>query len=125
MRIYIADDSAIVRKRLSAMLADVPGVELAGKAADAGQAYEEIQRLKPEIVILDLRMPGNGVALVERVNSLSKRPVVIVLTNYSSPPYRRRSLEAGADYFLDKSTDQEQLLRILYLLIAAPGQRPS
>ena len=125
MRIYIADDSAIVRKRLSTMLADVPGVELAGKAADAGQAYEEIQRLKPEIVILDLRMPGNGVALVERVNSLSKRPVVIVLTNYSSPPYRRRSLEAGADYFLDKSTDQEQLLRILYLLIAAPGQRPS
>jgi DNA-binding NarL/FixJ family response regulator len=125
MRIYIADDSGIVRKRLSAMLADVPGMELAGEAGDGMQAYRDIQRLEPEIVIVDLRMPGDGLELVRQLKATTSIPTVIVLTNYSTPPYRRRSLEAGADYFLDKSTDQGKLLRILYLLSGAPGQHPN
>jgi len=107
------------------MLADVPGMELAGEAGDGFRAYEDIQRLRPEVAIVDLRMPGDGMHLVRQLKAGSTMPIVIVLTNYSSPPYRSRSLEAGADYFLDKSTDQDELLRILYLLTSAPGQRPN
>ena len=124
MRIYVADDSGIVRKRLSALLADVPGVEFAGEAGDGMQAYSDIQRLQPEIAIVDLHMPGDGMNLVRQLKTMPGAPIVIVLTNYASPPYRRRSLQAGADYFLDKSTDQDKLLRILYLLTSAPGQHP-
>ncbi len=107
------------------MLADVPGMELAGQAGDGWQAYQDIQRLRPEVVIVDLRMPGDGIVLVRQLKAMAGMPIVIVLTNYSSPPYRQRSMEAGADYFLDKSTDQDELLRILYLLTGAPGQRPN
>jgi DNA-binding NarL/FixJ family response regulator len=106
------------------MLADVPGMMLTGQAGDAMQAYEDIERLEPEVVIVDLRMPGDGMHLIRRVKSMPRMPVVIVLTNYSSSPYRDRSLRAGADYFLDKSTDQSKLLRILYTLTGAPGQNP-
>jgi DNA-binding NarL/FixJ family response regulator len=106
------------------MLGDVPGLELAGEAADATSAFDEIQRLDPEVVIVDLRMPGDGLHLIRRLKAAAQGPVIIVLTNYATPPYRNRSLQAGADFFLDKSSDPDELLRILYLMTSAPGQRP-
>ena len=124
MRIYVADDSGIVRKRLEDMLMDVPGMELAGEAADATLAFDEIQNLAPEVAIVDLRMPGDGPHLIRRLKAMPDSPIVIVLTNYATSPYRNRSLQAGADYFLDKSSDPAELLRILYLMTGAPGQRP-
>jgi DNA-binding NarL/FixJ family response regulator len=107
------------------MLADVPGTVLAGEGADATKAFDDIQRLAPEVAIVDLRMPGDGIHLVRRLKSMEQGPVVIVLTNYASPPYRTRALLAGADYFLDKSVDQTELVRILQSMSTASGTRPS
>jgi DNA-binding NarL/FixJ family response regulator len=106
------------------MLADVPGTVLAGEAADATRAFDDIQRLAPEVAIVDLRMPGDGIHLVRRLKSMEQAPTVIVLTNYATPPYRTRALLAGADYFLDKSADQTELLRILKLMTSASARRP-
>lgn len=121
MRVFIADDSEVVRMRLSTMLEDIPGVELGGAAETVDQAIEAIHHDRPEVVIVDLYMPGNGVNLIERLKSEEPARPVIVLTNYPYPQYRRRCLQAGADFFFDKSTELLAVADVLSRL-ARPGQ---
>lgn len=121
MRVFIADDSEVVRMRLSTMLEDIPGVELGGAAETVDQAIEAIHQGRPEVVIVDLYMPGNGVNLIEHLKREEPERTVIVLTNYPYPQYRRRCLQAGADFFFDKSTELLAVVDVLSRL-ARPGQ---
>ncbi len=114
MRILLVDDSPVVRERLAALLAEVEGVEVVGQAQDAPEAIAAIRALQPDVVTLDIRMPGgNGIDALAEVKKLRPTPVVIMLTNYPYPQYRKKCLDAGADYFLDKSTEFEQVAQIL------------
>lgn len=118
MRLFIADDSEILRVRLIEMLSEIEGIEIVGQAKDSLEAIESIQRLKPHVVILDIRMPGgNGINVLETVKKYKFPPKVIVFTNYPYPQYRKRCMEVGADFFFDKSTEFENLTGVLEQLI--------
>lgn len=118
MKVVIADDSRVVVERLSDLLKEVPGVELAGRAGDATQAMRCIRRVNPDLVILDFQMPGGtGLDILRAIRS--KRPglCVVICTNYPYQQYRQECLAAGADYFLDKSSEFEKIPGILRDLI--------
>jgi len=124
MMFFIADDSGPVRERLIDLLSEIEGAEVVGQAANAGDAVEGVRRLKPHVVILDIQMPGgSGIDVLKEIKQQSLPPVVLMLTNHASPQYRRKCLEWGADYFLDKSRDLERLLTIFRSLVRRSAAR--
>jgi DNA-binding NarL/FixJ family response regulator len=120
IRVFIADDSATVRDRLTTLLQDMTTVEIVGQAADAAEAIQAIQRLKPDVVILDIRMPaGSGIGVLRSLQQKPEKPKFIMLTNYPFLQYRKTCLDAGASYFFDKSSEFEKIPQALEQLTAA------
>ena len=120
IRVFIADDSATVRDRLTSLLRDMPTVEIIGQAADAAEAIQSIQQLKPDVVILDIRMPaGSGIGVLRSLQQHQQKPKFIMLTNYPFLQYRKTCLEAGASYFFDKSSEFEKIPQALEQLTTA------
>lgn len=114
MKVLIADESSLVRECLAALVSEIRGVELVGQAGDAYEALETIQRLRPDVVILDVRMPGgNGIRVLEAIKKSTAAPVVIMLAAFPYPQYRKKCLEVGADYFFDKSTEFDRVVQVL------------
>lgn len=110
LKVLIADDSALLRERLSALIADLDTAELIGQAHDAPGAIAAVQELKPDVVILDIRMPGgNGIQALEAIKAIPAAPVVIMFTSFPYPQYREKCLKAGAEYFFDKSTEFDRI----------------
>lgn len=110
IKVFIADDSLIVREHLVTMLDELVGIEIVGQAENVTEAISAIQHLRPDVVILDIRMPGgSGIDVLQTIKQDEVAPIVIVLTNYPYSGYRQKCLQAGADYFLDKSTEFEQI----------------
>ena len=126
LRVVIADDSSLVRERLAAMLGELDDVELVGQAVDAGEALRIIQERTPDVAILDIRMPGgNGIQALEAVKQRAPAVRVIMLTAFPYPQYRQKCLQAGADYFFDKSTEFEDVARAVLALSRQAGRGPS
>lgn len=120
LRVFIADDSVLVRERLQARLAEMDGVELVGQSGNAPEAIEAIRRLRPDVAILDIRMPGgNGIDVLKAVKQSDALLVVIMLTAFAYPQYRTKCLAAGADYFFDKAIEFDDALRVLEQLLRA------
>lgn len=114
MRVLIIDDSAIVRERIARMLREVTAVTALAGAADWGEALEMLSCLEPNVVILDLNLPGrSGLELLPHLKSKKPAPLVIVFTNHSGPEYASRCRELGADFFFDKSTEFELAFEVL------------
>lgn len=114
LTVFIADDSALIRERLPGMLAEITGVEVMGQAADGIEAINSVRELKPDVVVLDIRMPGkNGMEVLQELKEFEPAPCVIILTNYPYPQYRKKCLAMGADYFLDKSADFDGLFTVI------------
>ncbi|MDH4351229.1 MAG: PAS domain S-box protein, partial [Gemmatimonadota bacterium] len=106
MRILIADDSALLRQRVSAQLLQNPRVSVVAEACDTQETLALIETARPDAVVLDLSMPGGGgIAVLEALRERPSRPAVIVLTNHVLEEYRERCLALGAAAFLDKSGD--------------------
>jgi DNA-binding NarL/FixJ family response regulator len=114
MKLLIADDSEILRSRLIEMLSHIPGIEIVGEVENGVDAVVFADRLKPDVIILDIRMPtADGILALEsirRSNTISK---IIILTNYPYPQYKQKCLEAGADYFFSKSEEIEKMIGTL------------
>ncbi len=114
MRVFIADDSDLLRERLIGLITEIPGVMISGQADNVGDAISAIQIEKPEVIILDIRMPGgSGIDVLKTVKSDLPASVVIVLTNYSYSQYRKICLDAGADYFFEKTSEFDRIPAIL------------
>ena len=119
MKIFVADDSAMLREQIIALLSGLDGVVISGQAHDARVAYQSICALKPDVVILDIQMiGGSGIDVLKQIKQELRAPVVMMLTNRTSPPYRKRCQQAGADYFLDKSTELGKVKEIIQGLLA-------
>ena len=115
MRLFIADDSEILRSRLIDMLAEIEGINIVGEAKDSKEIAERIEALNPDVVILDIRMPGgDGILALETIRkSRRKQPKVIVFTNYPYLQYRKRCMDAGADFFFYKALEFEKLVQLI------------
>jgi DNA-binding NarL/FixJ family response regulator len=114
MRVLIADDSEVVCQRLIAMLSELPEAEVVGQATNSSEAISSIQELRPDVVILDIRMPGgSGIDVLRAIKKNDSAPRVIVLTNYPYPQYRKACMDAGAEFFLDKSTEFEKVTELI------------
>ncbi len=126
MKVFVVDDSAVIRQRLKRMLADEPRVQVIGEAGDAHGATESILQLKPDVVLLDLHLlGGSGIDVLQSLKHDQPAPAVIILTDYPYPEYRRMCLEAGADFFFIKSTEFDQVVPALNQLIQQAGDGPS
>jgi DNA-binding NarL/FixJ family response regulator len=110
IKVFIVDDSLIVREHLVTMLDELAGIEIVGQAENVAEAISGIRIIQPDVVILDIRMPGgNGIDVLQTIKQDEVAPMVIILTNYPYPAYRKKCLQAGADFFLDKSTEFDQI----------------
>jgi len=118
MRLFIADDSEIVRSRLVETLSEFKDIEIVGQAGYANEALESIMELIPDVVILDLRLPdGNGINVLRKIKKGNSSIKVIIFTNYPYFQYRKRCLEAGAEFFFYKATEFENLIEAVKRLI--------
>jgi DNA-binding NarL/FixJ family response regulator len=125
-KVFVVDDSTIVRERLITLLAEVPNVTIAGEAEMARDAIAGIQSKRPDIVVLDISMPGgSGMKVLEAVKKDRPAPMVIMLTNFDHPQYRNRCMQLGADHFLDKSSNFERVIEIVRDFTPTPTPVPS
>ena len=116
--VFIVDSSSIIQERLGAMLADLDGVSVVGHAQKAASAVIAIRARKPDLVIQDVQTTdGNGLDLLAAIKQGEGPPLVIVLTNDAYPAYRKAYLQAGADFFLDKSSEFDQIPEVLRRLL--------
>lgn len=114
MRVFIVDDSSVIVERLTLLLERIPGVELVGHAADVPEAVQRLLQTTPDALVLDLHMPGGtGLDVLRAIRPVRPGIHVLVFTNYPQDEYRRECLTAGAEYFLDKSTEFEKIPGIL------------
>ena len=114
IKVFIADDSRIVQEHLVTILDELAEVEIVGQAKTVAEAISAIVKLQPDVVILDIRMPdGSGIDVLQTIKQGEPAPAVIVLTNYPYPAYRQKCLQAGADFFLDKSTEFDQIPELI------------
>jgi DNA-binding NarL/FixJ family response regulator len=121
IRLLIADDHPVVRDGLSGMFAPDPDFEVVGEASDGAEAVRLAQALKPDVILMDLRMPGmDGVAAITELVRRSVPVRVLVLTTYDTDSYVLPAIEAGATGYLLKDAPRAELLRAVRA--AADGQ---
>lgn len=114
MRVVIADDSHLMLERLQQMLNLLEQVEVVGVFHNGTDALGALQRLNPDLAILDNKMPGlNGVDIIREIRKENLTMKLMLLTFYSDSHYRVKAIKAGADYFLSKSDDFEKIPEII------------
>jgi two-component system, NarL family, response regulator DevR len=122
MKVLIVDDSAIIRVRLAELLAELEGIEVVAQANNAFEAVDMVREFKPDVAIVDVRMPErSGMELIKDVKSTLQPPTIIMLTNFPTPENREKCLTQGADYFFDKSSEIEEVMTVLKDLLQASG----
>jgi DNA-binding NarL/FixJ family response regulator len=118
MRVLIADDSKIVRERLVSLLSSLEEVTIVGQAENTIETKILIKELNPDVVTLDLRMPGGtGIDLLSNIKDFNPMIKVIILTSYNFPQYKEKCLNLGADYFLNKSEVYDRIMEIFEEII--------
>jgi DNA-binding NarL/FixJ family response regulator len=117
MRVLIADDSEVFAQHLLQALGEINGVEIVGHARTGAEALQAVYNLRPEVVILDIRMPGgSGIDVLESMKSEKVTPITIVMTNFNYSQYRKKCLQLGARFFFDKSAEFAKVCEVLRLL---------
>ncbi|GGK80713.1 DNA-binding response regulator [Sphaerisporangium melleum] len=112
VRLLIADDHPIVRDGIRGMFAGDPDFEVLGEAADGAQAVERARALNPDVILMDLRMPGmDGVTAIKELARLGIAARVLVLTTYDTDRDVMPAIEAGATGYLLKDTGRDELVR--------------
>ncbi|MBF8190158.1 response regulator transcription factor [Nonomuraea sp. K274] len=120
IRVVVVDDEPMVCGFLRTILGSAGDIEVVGEAHDGAAAVEAVVRDRPDVVLMDLRMPGvDGLTAIERLGRLADPPVIVVLTTFDADQYVLRALRAGAAGFLVKSTPPEDLIGLVR--VAAEG----
>jgi DNA-binding NarL/FixJ family response regulator len=119
IRVLIVDDDALVRAGLSMMLAGSDDIRVVAEASDGSQVASAVDAYGPDVVLMDIRMPGmDGLAATEALRSRESAPQIIVLTTFDADDHVLRALRAGAAGFLLKDTPPPEILRAIRLVAA-------
>lgn len=116
VRVFIVEDSPLIRKRIIENLQALGGFDVIGYAEAEDAAVAAIVASKPDVVVTDIRLKeGNGIEVVRqlRENGYAPQPRIYVLSNYANPEYRRQCELVGADNFFDKSGEYDRFLAAL------------
>lgn len=114
IRVLLVDDDALVRSGLRMMLAGAPGLEVVAEAADGREVLGAIDRHRPDVVLMDIRMPQlDGIAATRLVATQPDPPAVVVLTTFDADELVLRALQAGAAGFLLKDTPPAEIVRAI------------
>jgi len=114
LTVYIVDDSDVMRERLAESISDITGIEVTGQSGNPFDALNSIKAEHPDIVILDIRLPGkSGIDILKDIKRESPAPLVIMITNYPYRQYRQGCMAAGADYFFSKIDEFEMIAQAL------------
>jgi DNA-binding NarL/FixJ family response regulator len=117
IRVLLVDDDALVRQGLRLLLAGAPGVEVVGEADDGRGVLSALDRHRPDVVLMDIRMPQlDGIAATRLVRTQPSPPAVIVLTTFDADELVLRALQAGAAGFLLKDTPPAEIVRAIELV---------
>lgn len=112
IRVVLADDHAVVRKGIREFLEDDPDIVVVGEARDGQEALRLIDELRPSVAVVDIQMPTmTGIEATRQIKSAFQEVRVLVLTAYEDDPYVFALLRAGADGYLLKSADPDDLVR--------------
>ena len=112
IRLVIADDHAFYREGVRAMLEGVPGLEVIGEAATGDEAVARAAALQPEVILMDLKMPGtNGIEATRRIRSTSPHIQILVITMFEEDDSVVAAMRAGARGYVLKDADQDELVR--------------
>lgn len=118
LKVLTVDDSQIVSENLGNMLSDIQNIIWIGHAFTLSDAYLNIIEKKPEVIILDIQMKEeSGFELLEFLKEKHPEIQVMMFTNLAYLPYRKKSMEMGARYFLDKSSEFEKIPEILTTIV--------
>ena len=128
LRILLVEDSPLLRSRLESMLSQYTAFKVTGMAAAEAEAVEKLETVPYDAIVVDVELrPGSGIGVIREARARNRNLPegghvwIVVLTNYDLPTVRERCMSAGADYFLDKMREIDQLMPIL-LQIA--GRKP-
>ncbi|MDT0444652.1 response regulator transcription factor [Streptomyces johnsoniae] len=111
IRVLLVDDDPLVRSGLRLMLGAAEDIEVAGEAADGAEVRELVERLRPDVVLMDIRMPGiDGLAATERLRGLAEPPEIVMLTTFNADEHVLRALRAGAAGFVLKDTPPGEIV---------------
>jgi len=117
INVLIVDDHPVVRLGLRTMLESEENISVTGMAGSAKEAFAEVQRHKPDVVLMDLRMPEmEGAEAIAELRRIQPDIRILVLTNYEADEYILRALQAGAMGYLLKSTPQEEIVQAVEMV---------
>ena len=113
MRVFVCDDMADMRLLMRLTLEEVPGLEVVGEADNGASALAGVAESQPDVVLVDLSMPGmDGLELIPRLRQLVPAPGIVVYTALASPRVEAQAFRRGADRFLKKGAPLEQLREV-------------
>ena len=111
IRVVLVDDHAVVRRGLADLLASTPDIEVAGTAADGAEALTVVREVQPDVVLMDLQMPGtDGVEATRAIAAMADGPQVLVLTSFSDSERIIAALDAGAVGYLLKDAEPDEVI---------------
>ncbi|MCD0471629.1 response regulator transcription factor [Flavobacterium sp. JAS] len=122
IRVVLADDHVFVRDGIKSLLENEANIEVVGEAIDGADALEVVATSKPDLLIVDIRMPNlTGIEVVEKLRSENNTVKIIMLSMHESEEYVLKSIKAGADGYLLKGSSKEEFLKALHT-VAAGGK---
>jgi len=123
IRLLVCDDHEVIRTGLTSLLAGTE-IEIIGEAANGKEVLKEAQRLKPDVILLDIRMPdGDGLGILEKLRAKVPDSKVVMLSTYDNPTYIARSVALGACDYVLKGSSREAI--VATITAAGKGESPS
>lgn len=114
IRLVIADDHPVVRRGLISMLSTYSGIDVIGEASDSSSTLEILDKLAPDILVLDMKMPGcDGISLIHQIKQKHPGLKIVVLTIYDNDEYVCGAVEAGVDAYILKNIAHEELVNTI------------
>ena len=117
IRVFLADDHAILREGIRLLLRKVPDIEVVGEAGDGEEAVAKVEQLAPDVVLMDITMPGlNGLEATEQIKGKKPQVKVLILTMHETDQYLSEMLRAGASGYVVKTTVSSELISAIRIV---------